>query len=123
MLSITVVLWSYGFWLHISVRALGHSVISTRRENFAGGSAGLPMLSKGLEIEQFDFEAENAMLTGNYLQQAVENVIGGISTSLEVNSIFLFMSLRRIPLQGFVLTNLFDPMRHLVDLQKVEVGI
>jgi hypothetical protein len=33
------------------------------------------------------------------------------------------MSLGRLLLQGSVSTNLFDPMRHQVDLQKVEVGI
>jgi len=35
----------------------------------------------------------------------------------------LFMSLGRIQLQGSILTNLFGPMRHQVDLRKVEVGI
>jgi len=35
----------------------------------------------------------------------------------------LFMSLSRILLEGSVSTNLFDPMRHQVDLWKVEVGI
>jgi len=35
----------------------------------------------------------------------------------------LFMSVGRILLQGSVSTNLFDPMRHQVDLRKVEVGI
>jgi hypothetical protein len=35
----------------------------------------------------------------------------------------LFVSLGRILLQGSVSTNLFDPVRHQVDLRKVEVGI
>ena len=35
----------------------------------------------------------------------------------------LFMSLGRILLQRSGSTNLFDPMRHQVDLVKVEVGI
>jgi hypothetical protein len=98
-------------------------MIRTRRENFHGGSAGLLMLSEGLEIEPSHYEVENEMLIGNYLQQLVENVIAGISTILEVNSMFMFVSLGRISLQGFMLKNLFDPMRHQVDPQKVEVGI
>jgi hypothetical protein len=68
------------------VGVLGRSMIRTRRENFHGGSAGLLMLSEGLEIEPTHYEAENKMLIGNYLQQLVENVIAGISTILEVNS-------------------------------------
>jgi hypothetical protein len=36
-------------------------------EGFAGGSAVLPMLSEGLEIELSDFEAENATLKGDYM--------------------------------------------------------
>jgi hypothetical protein len=76
-----------------------------------------------LEIELSDFEAENATLKGDYLQQVVEIVIGGIPTVLEVRFMCLFMSLGRILLQGSVTTNLFDPMRHHVDHRKVEVGI
>jgi hypothetical protein len=76
-----------------------------------------------LEIELSDFEAENATLKGEYLRQVVDIVIGGVSTILEVRLICLFMSLRRILLQGSVSTNLFDPMRHQVDLWKVKVGI
>ena len=83
----------------------------------------LLMLSEGLEIELSDFEAENATLKGDYLWQVVEIVIGGVPTVLEVRFMCLFMSLGRILLLGSVSTNLFGPMRHQVDLRKVEVGI
>jgi hypothetical protein len=101
----------------------GGSQISTGREDFACGSAVLPMLSKGLEIELSDFEAEDAMLKGDFLWQIVEIVIGGVPTVLEVRVMCLFLCLGRILLQGSGLTNLFDPMRHQVDLRKVEVSI
>jgi len=81
------------------------------------------MLSEGLEIELCHFEAQNATLKGDYLQQVVDIVIGGIPTMLEVRLMCLFMSLGRILLHGCISTNLFDPMRHQVDLRKVEVGI
>ena len=89
----------------------------------AGGRAVLPTLSDGLEIELSDFEAENATLKGDYLWQVVEIVIGGVSTVREIRFMCLFMSAGRILLQGSVSTNLFSPIRHQVDLQKVEVGI
>jgi hypothetical protein len=76
-----------------------------------------------LENELSDFEAENATLQGDYLRQVVEVVIGGVPTVLEVSFMCVFMSLGRILLQGSVTTNLFDAMRHQVDLRKVEVGI
>jgi hypothetical protein len=57
------------------------------------------------------------------MRQVVEIVIGGVPTILEVGFMCLFMSLGRILLQRSILTNLFDPMRHQVDLRKVEVGI
>jgi hypothetical protein len=101
----------------------GGSQISTGTEDFAGGSAVLPTLSKGLEIELSDFEAENVTLKGDYLRQVFEIVIGGVPTVFEVRFMCLFMSLGRILLQVSVTTNLFDPMRHQVDLRKVEVGI
>jgi hypothetical protein len=101
----------------------GGSQISTGREDFAGGSAVLPTLSEGLEIELSDFEAEDATLKGDYLWQVVEIMIGGVPAVLEVCFICLFMSLGRILLQGSVSTNLFGPMRPQVDLRKVEVGI
>jgi hypothetical protein len=103
--------------------AQGENQISTGREGFAGGSAVLPTLSEGLEIELSDFEEENATLKGGYLRQVVENAIGGVPTVLEVRVMCLFMSLGRILLQGSVTTNLFDPMRDQVGLRKVEVGI
>jgi len=97
--------------------------MSTGREDFAGGSAVLPTLSEGLEIEGSDFETEDATLKGDYLWHVVEIVIGGVPTVLDVRFMCLFMSLGRILLQGSVLTNLVGPMRHQVDLRKVEVGI
>jgi len=123
MLSITAVLESHELGLRICLGAQGGSQISTGREDFACGSAGLRTLSEGMEIELSDFEAEDATLKGNYLWQVVEIVIGGIPTVLEARSMSLCMSLGRIMLQGSVSTNLFDPMRHHVKLRKVEVGI
>jgi hypothetical protein len=80
-------------------------------------------MSEGLEIELSDIEAEDATLKGDYLWQVVEIVIGGVPTVLEVRCLCLFISLGRLLFEGSVSTNLFDPMRHQVDLQKVEVGI
>jgi hypothetical protein len=76
-----------------------------------------------LEIELSDFEEEDAKLKCDYVWQVVEIVIEGVPTVLEVYFICLFMSLGRILLQGSVSTNVFGPMRHQVDLWKVEVGI
>jgi len=123
MLSITAVLRSHEFGLRRWLGAQGGSHISTRREDFAGGSAVLPTLSEGLEIELSDFEAEDAMQKGDYFWQVVEIVIAGVPTVLEVRFMCLFISLRRILMQGSLLTNLFGPMKHQVDLRKVEVGI
>jgi hypothetical protein len=80
-------------------------------------------LSEGLVFELSDFKAEDAMLKGDYLWQVFEIVIGGIPTVLEVRFMCLFMSLGRILLQDSVSTELFNPMRHHVELLKVEVGI
>jgi len=74
-------------------------------------------------IELSDCNEENGTLPGDYLQQVVEIVIGGVPTVLEVRFKCLLMPLGRILLQGSVSTNLFDPVRHQVDLRKVEVGI
>jgi hypothetical protein len=63
------------------------------------------------------------MLKGDYLRQIVKIVIGGVPTVLEIRFMGLFMSLGNILLQGSLSTNLFDPVRHQVDLRKVEVGI
>jgi hypothetical protein len=102
---------------------MGGSQISTRREDFAGDSAVLPMLSEGLEIVLSDYDPENTTLKGDYLRPVVEIVIGGVPTVLEIRFMCLFMSLGRILLQGSISTNLFDPVRHPVYLRKVEVGI
>jgi hypothetical protein len=101
MLSITAVVGHHEFGLSISPGAEGGSQISTGREDFAGGSAVLPTLSECLEIELSEFKAENVTLKGDYLRQAVEIVIGGIPTILEVGFMCLFMSLGRILLPGF----------------------
>jgi len=123
MLSISTVLGPHEFGLRIWLGAQGGSQINTAREDLTGGSAVLPTLSEDFEIELSDVETENAMLTGDYVQQVVEIVTGGIPTVLEVRFMCLVMSLGRILLQGAVSTNLFHPMRHQVDLWKVEVGI
>jgi hypothetical protein len=62
-------------------------------------------------------------LKGDYLRQVVEIVIGGISTVLKIRLMYLFMALGRILLQHSVWTNMLDPVRHQVDLRKVEIGI
>jgi hypothetical protein len=82
-----------------------------------------PTLSEGLQIELCALEGENATVKGEYQWQVVEIVIGGVPTILEICLIFLFMTLGRGLLQGSVMVDLFDPMRHQVDLQKVDVGI
>jgi hypothetical protein len=71
----------------------------------------------GVEIELSDFEAEHAMLQGEYPWQVVEIVIEGVSIVLEVRFMYLFMSLSRIVLQGSRWMNLFDPMRLLGNLK------
>jgi hypothetical protein len=78
---------------------------------------------EGLEIDLFDFDAEDVMQKGDYMWQVFENVIGVEPTVLEVNFMRLFMALGRILLQGSVLMNLFGPLRQPVDLAKVVVGI
>jgi len=123
MLSIKAVLGPHEFGLRIWLGAQGGSELSTGREDFAGGNTVLPTLSEGLVIQLSDFEVENATLKGDYLRQVVEFVIGGVPTVLEVRFMCMFMSLGRILLDGSVSTNLLDPMRHQVDLRKVEVGI
>jgi hypothetical protein len=80
-------------------------------------------VSKGLGIEVSEFEEVNVTVKGDYLRQVVYIVIGGVPTIHEVGFMCLFMSLGRILLQGSISTNLFSPMRHHVDLRKVEVGI
>jgi hypothetical protein len=94
----------------------GGSQICSGREDFAGGSAVILRLSEGLAIELTDFQAEDVTLNGDYLWQVVEIVIGGVPTVLEVRFMCWFMSLGRILLQGSVSTNLFDPIRHQVEL-------
>jgi len=47
---------SHEIRLRITLGAQGGSLNSNRREKFAGGSAVLPMLSEGLEIEHSDFD-------------------------------------------------------------------
>jgi len=123
MLSITAVLGPHEFGLRIWLGAQGGSQISTGWEDFAAGSTVLPTLSEALDIELSDFEAENATLKGDYLRQVVEIEIGGIPTVLEDRFKCLVRSFDRILLQGSMSTNLFNPMRHRVDLRKVEVCI
>jgi hypothetical protein len=113
MLSITAVLGPHAFGLRTCLGAQCGSQNSTRWEVVAGGSAVLPTVSEGLEIELSDFEAENATMTGDYLQQVVEIVIGDVPTVLEVPFMGLFMSHSRLLLRGSVSTNLFDPMKSI----------
>jgi len=123
MLPITAVLGSHQSRLRIWLGAQGGSLIRSRREDFAGGSAVLPTLREGMEIELPGFEAQNATLKGDSLRQLVEIVIGGVPNVLEVRCMCWFMYLPGIQVRGSVSTNLFDLMRHYVDLWKVVVGI
>jgi hypothetical protein len=97
--------------------------MSTRREDLAWGCTVLSMQSDGLRIELPDFKAANVTLNGDYWWQVVTSRIGGVPTILEVLIMSWFMSLGKILLQNSVCRNLFDPVRHPVDLWKVEVGI
>jgi hypothetical protein len=81
------------------------------------------MLSEDIEVERSDFEAENAMLIGDFLSDIVEIVIGGIPTVLEVRFMWLFVFLSRLLMQGSISMNLVDSMRLHVDLRKVEVSL
>jgi len=76
-----------------------------------------------LVIQGYIDSVKGEPLTGDYLWQEVEIVIGGVATVLEVHFMSLFMSLGRILLQGSILTNLFGSIRHQVDLWTVKVGI
>ena len=76
-----------------------------------------------MDIELSDLEAENTMLKGDYMSKVVEIVIGGVPTVPEVGFMCLFMSLGRILLPGSISRSLFSPLRHPMDLGKVEVGI
>jgi hypothetical protein len=76
-----------------------------------------------LIFEFSDFVVENATLKSDYLGLVVEILIGGFPTVLEGRFMSLLMSLGGRLLQGYILTNLFNQMRHHGDLQTVEVGI
>jgi hypothetical protein len=123
MLSIMAVLGSDEFRLLFRLVSHSGSQTSTGKEGFAGGSAVLATLNEGLEIELTDCAVEYAMLKGDCLWQVVEIVIGEVPTAPEIHFMYLFMSLGRILLQGSVSMNLFDPVRHQVDIRKIEVGI
>ena len=76
-----------------------------------------------MEILLSDFDAVDVTLNCDYLWQVVEIVIGGVKSVLEVRFMWLFMCVSRILLQGSVSTNIFNPMRHYVDLWKDVVTI
>jgi hypothetical protein len=123
MLLITTVLGSYEFRLCLCLGAQGGSQISGRREDSAGGSAVLSMLSEDFENELSNSEAENMMMKGDYVRHVIEAVIGGVPTILEICFMCLFRSLGRILLVSLVSMNLFHLVRYLVDLRNVEVGM
>jgi hypothetical protein len=99
------------------------SQINTGSEDIACGSAVLPMVTAGFEIEISDYEAEHAALPSRYFWQVVEIVIRGVLTVVEVGFICVFISLSRILLQFSLSTNLFGPIQHHVDIWIVQVGI
>jgi hypothetical protein len=49
------------------------------------------MRSEGLEIELSDFGGETAMLTGDYVRQVIEIVIGAVPTLLEIRVMCLLI--------------------------------
>jgi hypothetical protein len=66
MLSIRAVLRSHEFGHRIWQWGEGGSLNCAAREDCAGGRTVLWTLSKGLEIEVSDFEAEHTTLKGDY---------------------------------------------------------
>jgi hypothetical protein len=114
---------SHQFGFHICLGAQGSRQISGGWEDFASSSAVFLTLSEGFKIELPDHELENATLNGNHPRQVVEIVIECVPTVLQIHFMGLFMSLGRILLESFIVTNLFDPVRHQVDHQTVEVSI
>jgi hypothetical protein len=115
-----VVLGSHEFGLRVSLGAPGGCLICTGREDYAGGSAALLTLSEYLENQLADFEVEDATLNSNYVLRVVEIVIGGVPPVLEVRFMCLCISLGRILIQHSVSTNLFNRLKHQVDLSKVD---
>jgi hypothetical protein len=103
--------------------AQGGNQITTGREDFEGRNTVHLIRSEGLEIKHSDFDAEDGTLKGDNLWKVVEIIIGGVPTVIEDRIICLFMSVGTILLQGSISTNLFGPMRHQVDLRKVDVVI
>jgi hypothetical protein len=53
-------------------------------------------LSEGFETDLSDFKPGNSTLKGDYLQQVVDIVTGGVPTMLEVRFMCLFMFLGRV---------------------------
>ena len=76
-----------------------------------------------MESELCDFDPETSTLKDDHSRQVVEIVIRGIPTVLEIPFMSLAMALGRILLEGSVSTNQFDPVRHPLDLRKVDGGI
>jgi phage tail protein X len=89
----------------------GASPISAGWEDFGGGSAVLPTLNEGLEIELSDFDTQNATLKGDSLWQVAEIVIGGVPTILDVHCMCFLMSLCITLLQGCVSKNQMNQIR------------
>jgi hypothetical protein len=75
-----------------------------------------------LEIQLPDFKAEHATLKWDYLRPVGEVGSGGVPTILDVHVKGWFLSLGRISLQNSVSTNVFDRIRHQVDLRQVAVS-
>jgi hypothetical protein len=123
MFSITAVLGFHEVGLGIRLRVQEGCQISTGREDFAGSSAALSMLSEGWKMKLSEFKDQHAMRKGDYLWQGVVIVVGGVQTFLDVRCMCSCMTHGRILLQGSVSRNLFSTMRPQVDHLKVEVRI
>jgi hypothetical protein len=89
----------------------------------AGCSAVHSTLSEDLDIALSGFEADYVTLNSDFFRQVVEIVIESIQTVLEICVIWFFLTLGRILIQGSISTKLFAPLKHQVDLRKVEIHI
>jgi hypothetical protein len=94
-----------------------------RKGGVCRGQRCVPDTERGLDIELSELEAENTTVKRDYLRQEVEIVMRGVLIVHEVRFMCLFLYLGRILLNGYVSTNLFDLLRHQVDLRSVEDGL
>jgi hypothetical protein len=80
------------------------------------------MLGESSEVMLSSSKPEDATLKGDFLFEVQVIVIGGSQTILEVRFLGMFLALSKRLLQGCISMNMFESMRQLVDLHKVEVS-